>query len=200
MTQYQNYRWFFTSSGKLVIGGKNSKQNEDLVQEMLKSSKDYLVIHTSAPGSPFSFIIEEQSNLTPKDIEETAIFTACFSKAWKTQKKSAEVHIFSLKQIYKTSDMKIGTFGVHGKIAKSSKTSADIIKTKKVDLKLYLTFQERKLRAVPFKHNSILEIKQGNLTKEQASANILELLKTKKIYLPISEIAAAIPSGNMKIN
>ena len=53
-----NYRWFYTSEGKLVIGGKNEEQNELVLKHFLKS--EYTVMHTNAPGSPF-MIIQDSS-------------------------------------------------------------------------------------------------------------------------------------------
>ncbi|HDI03158.1 MAG TPA: DUF814 domain-containing protein, partial [Candidatus Pacearchaeota archaeon] len=51
---YEKFRWFFTSSGKLVIGGKNAEQNEKIINEMLEDND--VVLHTKARGSPFCVI------------------------------------------------------------------------------------------------------------------------------------------------
>jgi hypothetical protein len=182
-TDYQNYRWFFTSSGKLVIGGKNAEQNEEI---MKKIKNDDIIFHTSAPGSPFCII----KNPTNQEMEEVAIFTAAFSKQWKSSQKFANVHIFEGKQVAKSKDMKTGTFGVLGKA-----------KTKKVELKLVLDFQDNKLRAIPktAAKNPILTIIPGDLSKEKAAEEIKELLKNKNINLKIEEIMSAIPSDRLKI-
>ena len=34
--EYEKYRWFFTSSDKLVIGGKSSKQNEEIMKSLCR--------------------------------------------------------------------------------------------------------------------------------------------------------------------
>ena len=55
---YENYRWFFTSNDVLVVGGKSDEQNELVIKNFLKP--DYIVMHTSAPGSSFMIIQSEK--------------------------------------------------------------------------------------------------------------------------------------------
>ena len=87
--------------------------------------------------------------------------------------------------------MKTGTFGVKGKK-----------KTINVMPELSLVIQNGKLRAVPksAKHEKIAEIKQGNLSKEQAAEKIFKIIKDK-YHFPISrdEIMTAIPSSKLMI-
>ena len=66
--EYKKYRWFYTSSGNLVVGGKNAEQNDGLLTAMKKMSKDYWVMHTSSPGSPFSIIICDPKKVSKADI------------------------------------------------------------------------------------------------------------------------------------
>jgi hypothetical protein len=185
--KYENYRWFFTSNNILVVGGKSDSQNEVVLTDFLKPN--YIVFHTSLPGSPFMVIQSESPG--KKDIEEAAIFCACLSQQWKRDKKLIDIDIFKGEQIYKTNDMKTGTFGVKGKK-----------KTIKVKPELVLVIQNGKLRAVPDndKYEKIAEIKQGNLTKEQAAEKIFKIIKDK-YHFPITkdEIMQAIPSGKLSV-
>jgi len=182
---YEKYRWFFTSNGKVVIGGKNAEQNETIMRNV---EVDDVVMHTSSPGSPFCIV----KNPDEKDLEETAIFTACFSHEWKKGKKKAEIHIFKGDQVIKNKGMKTGTFGVMGSV-----------KRKKVELKLALDFQKSKLRAIPLSaaKKKIMILIPGKLDKVQATRRILDVIKNKYNY-PISkeEVMAAIPSDNIDFN
>ena len=134
----QKYRWFITSSGKLVVGGKSAEQNEVLLKELKEKNKDGIVMHTQSPGSPFSIIIAD--SIKKSDIEQSAVFTASFSRAWRSRKKKENVDIFRLSQLYKEKSMKTGTWGIKGKITRLP-----------VSLSLVLTTQKSKLRAVPEK-------------------------------------------------
>ena len=73
--EFRKYKWFFTSSGKLVVGGKNAEQNDSLLRNVEKSEKEYYVMHTSHPGSPFCIIVADIKKVTKSDLRECAIFT-----------------------------------------------------------------------------------------------------------------------------
>jgi len=176
---FKKYRWFFTSSGALVIGGKSDSQNE----EVINSARPHeVVLHTKSPGSPFC-VIKEAIEETNEDIKEAAIFCASFSQAWKKSKgKPIEVHIFTKAQIEKKKSMKKGTFGIKGKYKKI-----------KVEPKLYLTFQEGMLRSVPFESDIAL-IMPGEMKKEQAA-----LMISKKLEIPAEEVMSALPAEGISV-
>jgi len=185
-SDYQKNRWFFTSEKKLVVGGKSATQNEELLKKV--QNKNYIIMHTSTPGSPFAVIVADKKSLSSSDLEETAVFTACFSQQWKQQKKKTQVDIFSTRQIFKDKNMKIGTWGVKPKI-----------KIKTVLLSLVLTKQKGKLRAVPEKTTSsfLLKIKPGNTDKTKMADKIQKLLDNK---FSKEEILSALPPGGVSIS
>jgi len=186
---YRNYRWFFTSEGNLVIGGKSDEQNEVVIRNFMKP--DYTIMHTSLPGS--GFMIIQSDNPSKKDLDETAVFCACFSQQWKevNSKQKIDVDVFKGEQIYKNKSMKIGTFGVKGEK-----------QVKKVKPELVLVIQKGKLRAVSktTKEKKLVEIKPGKLSKEQASEKIAKKIRDK-FHFPISkeEIMSAIPSDKLDV-
>jgi hypothetical protein len=184
---YQKYRWFFTSSEKLVIGGKNAIQNEELLHLIKKEGKNFRVMHTSSPGSPFSIILEDPKKIKKQDIEEAAIFTACFSQAWKSGKKCADIDIFNLSQLSKPRKAKIGTWQVSGNV-----------ETLSVPLELYLVKQNSVLRAVPEKtaKSPLFKILPGKIDKKDLLAKIQ--IETK-LNLSKDEILSALPAGGIKL-
>jgi len=182
--EYESYRWFVTSSGKIVIGGKNAEQNEQVMRNI---KKEDVIMHTSTPGSPFCIIKKPNK----KDLEEVAIFTACFSHEWKKGKKNSYVHMFKGEQVIKKRAMKTGTFGIMGSVD-----------TKKAEMKLALDIQRGKLRAVPVSaaKKKLAVITPGKMTKIEATNKIMKILRDKYHY-PASkeEIMSAIPSGNIGV-
>ena len=181
---YQKYRWFYTSSNSLVVGGKSAEQNEELLKRLKAQKENFLLMHTVEPGSPFSVILVNKPKQS--DIKESAIFTASFSRAWKQKKNKSNVDLFYLSDIFKLKSMKLGTWGVRKKI-----------KTFSVPLSLVLTKQKGKLRAVPEKSvkKFLIKIVPGDIEKS--------LLLTKlKAFLPKvsqEEILSALPSGGIKL-
>lgn len=185
---YRNFRWFYTSEGKLVVGGKNEEQNELVLRNFLKPN--YIVMHTSKPGSPFMIIQDHEPS--KKDLDETAVFCACFSKEWKSGKKVIDIDIFKGVQMFKTKQMKTGTYGVNGNKEK-----------KRVKLKLVLVIQKGKIRAVPKTNRTeqiLAEISPGKLSKEQATEKIAKKIKDK-FHLAVlkEEIMQAIPSDGLSV-
>jgi hydroxymethylpyrimidine pyrophosphatase-like HAD family hydrolase len=178
---FKKYRWFITSSKKVIVGGKNSEQNESLIKNLIQSENDYIVMHTKRPGSPFTIL--PTSTPTEEDIDETAIFTACFSQAWKAKAKKISVDIFKTSSIYKRKGMKQGTFGVK-----------KIMQNKIVEPKLYLTKQKSVLRAIPQEKKNAITIIPGNISKEKIAEQIAKELKIKK-----EEVEQALPAGNSQI-
>jgi predicted ribosome quality control (RQC) complex YloA/Tae2 family protein len=185
--EYMSYRWFFTSEGKLVIGGKSDEQNENVLRYFKRPG--YTIMHTTKPGSPFMII--QSDDPSKNDLDECAVFCACFSKEWKTGKKSIDIDVFKGGDVFKNKGMKTGTFGVKNK------------KKVKAKPELMVIIQKGKIRAVPKvkgKEESLAVIKQGKMDKEAAAEKIAKKIK-EKYLLPVSkeEVMRAIPSGNMDV-
>lgn len=186
---YKKYKWFYTGSGKLVIGGKSAAQNDGLLKRIKFLRKDFIVMHTASPGSPFSIILEDIEKVTKKDKEECAVFTACFSKAWKEKSKEISVDVFKFSELYKSKEMNMGTWGVKTKVERI-----------KVIPELVLTRQNGILRAVPknsAKKKEILAyVYPGNIDKKDAAAKLQ--FETDE-HFSQEELIAALPAGGIKI-
>ncbi len=123
-----NFREFVTSSGLKVLGGRDAENNDKLVWEA--KAKDIL-LHTSAPGSPFVNIGENSSK---KDIKESAVFCAKYSQDWRDSKRDVIVNKFLRSNMNKDKKMKAGSWNV---------SKQENIKVKKSDiLKLEKSLEE----------------------------------------------------------
>ena len=145
-------------------------------------------MHTKIPGSPFAVIVEPMGHVTLKDMEEVAIWTACFSRAWRSNLKKTVVDIFLTEQLVKSRGMNPGTFSVIGKIDRMP-----------VELKLVLTHQHGVLRAIP--HGSIhgkelSSIIPGEIPKDKFVEQMIKSLKLKDTQK--DELLNALPTGGFK--
>ena len=77
---YERYRWFYTSDGFLVIGGRDAASNSAVVRKHL--GKNDKIFHGDIFGSPF-FIIKDAQNAPDTSMNEVAHATVCFSRAWR---------------------------------------------------------------------------------------------------------------------
>ncbi len=188
--EYKKYKWFYTKSGKLVVGGKSAESNDSLLRELKDTNKNYIVMHTKAPGSPFSVIVAPINEVTPSDIQECSVFTGCFSKAWKQGINKTNVDIFQLSQLNKSSSMKSGTWSVTGKI-----------QTNIVNLELVLVIQEKIIRAVPEitanKKEILAVVVPGKIDK----VDYIKNTKMKEIKkLNKEQLLSAIPAGGVEFD
>ncbi|MBO8183821.1 MAG: NFACT family protein [Archaeoglobus sp.] len=113
---YERFRWFLTSEGFLVIGGRNAKMNEEIVSKYM--DKGDLFFHTQVPGAPVTVLKEgekagEQSRL------EAAQFAASYSSLWKEGKYSGEVYYVTPEQVKRSAKpgeyLPKGSFYIEGK-------------------------------------------------------------------------------------
>jgi len=117
-----------TDRGTMIFCGKSAANNEELVKQI---RKDEDAFHTAAPGSPF---VNIKGKARKGDIKDAAIFCAAYSKDWKKNISDVMVHKFKGRDMYKTSDMKIGTFGIE---------KFKQIKVKKEDIQEFLKRWEK---------------------------------------------------------
>ena len=101
---FEKYRWFISTDGNIVIGGKDAKSNDLVVKKYLKEGDRYA--HADVQGASSCIVKRldyENKNLSidEKTLEEACIFSACHSKAWK-QFTEAQAYWVLPQQVSKT--------------------------------------------------------------------------------------------------
>jgi predicted ribosome quality control (RQC) complex YloA/Tae2 family protein len=108
---YHRFRWFITSDGVLVIGGRDASQNEELVKRYMEGGD--LFIHADVHGG--SVVIVKGAT---ERLHEAAQFAASYSNAWKAGHFSADVYAARPDQVSKTAEsgeyVARGSFVVRG--------------------------------------------------------------------------------------
>jgi predicted ribosome quality control (RQC) complex YloA/Tae2 family protein len=128
---YEKYRWFISSDGFLIIGGRDASSNEVIFKKHIDQND--LIFHTNFPGSPL-VVIKNPKNQTihANTIQEAADFTASYSRAWKENWGLVDVFSITPDQISKTPPsgefLPKGSFIISGKknFIKNSKTELTI--------------------------------------------------------------------------
>lgn len=114
---FEKFRWFKTSEGFLVIGGRDATSNEIIVKK--HSENNDLIFHTDMAGSPFVVLKTNSKKPSKKSLQEVADFTASYSKAWSKGYSSLEVFYVNPDQVSKKANtgeyVKKGSFMIHGK-------------------------------------------------------------------------------------
>ncbi|MCY1154683.1 MAG: hypothetical protein MOP50_1163 [Nitrososphaera sp.] len=120
---YERYRWFITTDGLLVIGGRDASSNSALIRKHL--TEHDIVFHAEVHGSPF-FIIKnaaafaaDQEVTINSSLHEVAQATISFSRAWKDGLSSADAYWVMAEQVKKGAPtgqfLPKGSFVIEGK-------------------------------------------------------------------------------------
>lgn len=118
---FERYRWFFTSEGYLVIGGRDASSNSAIIRKHM--TEQDIVFHAEIHGSPFFLIKNLKSNTTVfdenKNLLETAIATVSFSRAWREGLSAADSYWILPDQVKKGAPsgqfVPKGSFVIEGK-------------------------------------------------------------------------------------
>lgn len=114
---FENFRWFFTSDGHLVVAGRDVKTNEKVVSKNLEDNDRYL--HADVSGAPSTVVKAKEGKVSDAALEEAATFAACMSRIWSAGHASGEAYWVSPAQVSKTPNpgeyVAKGSFIIRGK-------------------------------------------------------------------------------------
>ncbi len=169
---YEKFHWFFTSRGKLVIGGRDATTNEAIVKKY--TDKGDLVFHTDMAGSPFVVIKADGADVENIEKEEAAEFLACYSKAWKAGISSVEVFYVNPDQVTKEAQsgeyLPKGSFMIRGKTKYIGAT-----------LRLAVTVHDDIVYAGPISAiRTLIESKIPDLTREDVDKKYVRIVQGRE--------------------
>ena len=188
---YHSFRWFISSEGFLCVGGRDAGTNEILIKRY--SEKEDFVFHTELPGSPF-FLIKTKGEklgekLTEATLNEVAVATASYSKAWKLGIVVADVYCISQEQVKKEIGLPKGSFMIIGKrnyFRVALKIAVGVLETQEV--------MGGPIDAVKTLCNKYFIIEQGKDKPSDAAKKI-----QKHLGANIDDIIRVIPAGECKV-
>lgn len=114
---FENFFWFISSDGYLVVAGRDSEQNELLVKRYMRNNDIY--VHADLHGAS-SVIIKNESNdpVPPKTLVEAGSMAVCYSSAWDSKIATTSWWVYP-KQVSKTAPtgeyLTQGAFVIRGK-------------------------------------------------------------------------------------
>ena len=108
---YHRFRWFITSDGVVVLGGRDASQNEELVKKYMAGGD--LFVHADVHGASVVIVKGKTERM-----DEVAGFAASYSGAWRSGHASADVYSALPTQVSKTPEsgefVSRGSFIVRG--------------------------------------------------------------------------------------
>ncbi|MGM5482457.1 MAG: NFACT RNA binding domain-containing protein [Nanobdellota archaeon] len=187
---FEKFRWFYSSEGFLVIGGRDATTNEIIIKKHAQA--DDLVFHTDMAGSPFFVVKSEGKNIGEETKQQAADATASLSRAWKAGLASTETFYVSPEQV--TKEAQSGEYLPKG---------AFMVRGKNVYIKpvinLALCVYEGKVMCAPV--DAIKAYSDKYVVIEQGEKKPSDVAKTikKKIGGDLDDIIRALPPGGIRV-
>jgi predicted ribosome quality control (RQC) complex YloA/Tae2 family protein len=113
---FERFRWFNSTDGFLIIGGRDADSNEEIYTKYLERRDKAL--HTDAPGAPLTVIKTEGEEVPESTIQEAAQFALSYSSIWKAGLAAGDCYLVNGDQVTKTPEhgefLKKGAFVIRG--------------------------------------------------------------------------------------
>ena len=205
---YEKFRWFHSSEGFLILGGKDATTNELLVKRYTEPHD--IVFHADIAGAPFVVVKTEGKKPTEKTLSEAAQFAASFSKAWKMGLGSLDVYWVKPEQVSKGAPsgqfLKKGAFIIRGK--------KNYVRHASLRVAIGVTFKDGEVlviggppEAISRQTKAYVEIVPGDTPSGRLAKEIRKILAEKVpkerrkdvLEIPLEEIQQFIPSGKGRI-
>jgi hypothetical protein len=191
---FEAYRWFISSEGRLVLGGRDARSNEQLVKKHLAAPDRYA--HADLHGAA-SVIIKNGTEANEEEMRQVCTFALASSKAWGAGVSEGSAYWVVPDQVSKTPEA--GEFVPRGGF---------IIRGKRNyyhHLPLRLAVGEvqhegaRKVmggpvEAVQARSQRYVVITPGEMERGKLSAQLAKLFE-----VPEEEISRILPPGNVTI-
>ncbi|WP_299331362.1 ribosome rescue protein RqcH [Haloplanus sp.] len=104
---YEEFRWFHTSDGFLVIGGRNADENEAIVKKYMERNDRFF--HAQAHGGPVTLLKATGPSEKARDVDfpdsslrEAAQFAVSYSSVWKDGRFAGDAYMVDPDQVSKT--------------------------------------------------------------------------------------------------
>lgn len=200
---YHRFRWFITSDGIVVLGGRDASQNEELVKKYMAGGD--LFVHADVHGASVVIVKGKTERM-----DEVAQFAASYSGAWRSGHASADVYSALPTQVSKTPES--GEFVARGSfIVRGERTYYRNIPLA-VGIGLMLEPNAAVIggppSAIKQKVKAYVDLRPGQFEPNDAAKKSLRILKEKigedeakalKNILNTETVAAFVPPGGSDI-
>ena len=200
---YHRFRWFVTSDGVVVLGGRDALQNEELVKKYMAGGD--LFVHADVHGASVVVVKGKTERM-----DEVAQFAASYSGAWRSGHFSADVYSALPPQVSKTPEageyISRGSFIVRGE--RTYYRNVPLAVGIGLMLEPHAAVIGGPPSAITGKTKAYVELKPGQFEPNDVAKKVLRILKGKmpeedvkalKGILNTDQVAAFTPPGGSDI-
>lgn len=202
---FEKFRWFYSSDGFLVLGGRDAHSNEFLLKNHMEKEDKYF--HAEIHGAPHVVIKTDGKIVPEKTLEEAACFAVTFSSAWKLGFASYDVYSVAPEQVSKKApsgeSLSTGAFMIYGKrqwFRKASLSLAIGLKEMPVNEEKSFAVMAGPESAVGKQCSAFMKLMQGKEASGQVAKQIRFFFREKTGQeIDLDEIIRALPAGGFRI-
>ncbi|GAB6102407.1 ribosome rescue protein RqcH [Thermococcus atlanticus] len=196
---FEKFRWFLSSEGFLVLGGKDASTNEMLIKKHMNENDLYC--HADVYGAPH-VVIKDGRKAGEKTIFEACQFAVSMSKAWSRGVYSEDAYWAYPEQVTKKTPsgeyLGKGAFMVYGKRnwfhGLPLKLAVGIVSYEGDDFVVCAPVDAIKAHA-----NRYIVIRPGGLKKSELVKRIKHIFEKWGYRVREEDIMAVLPPGNGEI-
>ena len=205
---YEKFRWFVSSEGFLVLGGRDVKSNESLAKRQMGANDVFL--HAALHGAPYTIIKIPDEPPGQQTLEEAAQFAVTFSRAWQDGLSSGDAYWVNPEQVSFSPPsgeyLPTGAVMLYG--------TKNYIRKMPVELAVGIILEEEyaipisgPISAVSTQTEFYVSVKPGDMKKGQLVKEIIIRLKglvpedqvTLVSQIPQEDMMRVLPAGGGKI-
>ncbi len=192
---FDRYKWFISSQGNLVIAGKDTKTNEEVVKKYLEKYDRYA--HADAGGAPSVVVKKGEGEISKSTLLEACQFAILHSKEWKRGVASGTAYWVLPEQVSKTAEsgesLPTGAFVIRGKrnYIKNIPMKASLVE---------ITYEdERKVMCAPSftSENNEYDKKVSFIPGKKGAGEFANEM-SDHFNVPVTEIQNILPPGGVK--
>jgi predicted ribosome quality control (RQC) complex YloA/Tae2 family protein len=200
---YHRFRWFITSDGVVVLGGRDASQNEELVKKYMGGQD--LFVHADVHGASVVIVKGKTEHM-----DEVAQFAASYSGSWRSGHFSADVYSALPSQVSKTPEsgefISRGSFIVRGE--RTYYRNVPLAVGIGLMLEPHAAVIGGPPSAIKGKTKAYTELKPGQFEPNDVAKKVLRILKKNvseeeekalKTILNTTQVAAFVPPGGSDI-
>ncbi len=191
---FERFRWFISSEGAVVLGGKDARSNDILVKKHLEAGDRYA--HADVHGAP-SVVVKKRDGMTEKTLHEACEFAVATSKAWTSKIGSAAGYWVLPEQVSKTPEsgeyLAKGAFVIRGKRNYSGKLELQL-GVGEIEYEGYRKIMCGPLGAIKRHSRRYVVIRPGETDKNELARKLSDAFG-----VPIEEIQSILPPGDVAV-
>lgn len=199
---FEKFRWFNSSDGFLVIGGRDATSNEIVVKKHTSDSD--ILFHADISGAPFFVVKNPDRIIVPETtLLEVAEASASYSSGWKRGLGAVDVYHVSPEQVSKTpmsgEYLAKGSFVVRGARNWHRKTELKVAVGLRREDGLVVGGP---INAVSAQCSVSVSLKPGDRKQGEISKNIALILTEKndgETRINSSDVQSFVPAGKSNV-